>query len=478
MTATSIDWNRVGMGPQPARLRPRSRRKLRWLPGRPAVGLGLAAAVVLLLWALLPYDNTLRLAVWWNAKRLREALLPAPSERWAHDDAPPRHPLDVGRDVLVIVKTGYGTRDRVPAWLEALPEASRFRDIMVIADSEGDVMFAAPGAPEEQKLHVYDAVGHSIRQHLAAFRGHPRVRKYQQLAEAIYRGDEALALQHCRAFGWELDAMKFLSGLEMAYQKYPDKQWYLLVDDDTYLVQPTLFRLLQHLDPRRPRYLGNPVGDFRARFAHGGSGIALSRAAVARLVGDRRGLAALHAASLDETWGDRLLARALLRLGVHLDETYARWFNGEPPALARVRADRVCAPLASFHKFPSPDAMRDVGRRFRDLPVDGEALVWGRLWEMHGRPAPWAVPDGEAADGWDYVGLPDESMLTLGGVGAAAACRRHCERRSRACMAWSWDAAAGLCHVSAWMTVGEPAPGKVSGVNVPRAKRLAAECGL
>ncbi|KAL1836238.1 hypothetical protein VTJ49DRAFT_5400 [Mycothermus thermophilus] len=444
-TTTSIDWNRVGMGPKPAaRLRPRTRRKMRsLLRARPAVGLGLAAVfILLLLWTLLPYDNTVRLAIRWNVKQLRETLLPAPSERWVY--APqPRHPIDVGRDVLVIVKTGYGTRERVPAWLEALPEASLFRDIMVIADSEGDVRFAVEGLPV-QKLHVFDAVGHSLRQHLGAFRGHPRVNKYQQLAEAIYRGDEALALQHCRAFGWELDAMKFLSGLEMAYQKYPHKKWYLLVDDDTYLVQPTLFPLLQHLDPTRPHYLGNPVGDFRARFAHGGSGIVLSHAAVKRLIEDQRGLAGMYVASLDETWGDRLLARALLRIGVPLDETYARWFNGEPPALARVRAERVCAPLVSFHKFPTPDAMREVGRQFRDVR---EVMVWGRLWEMHGRDAPWTVEGAGRVEGWDYVGQPDESTLTLGDVESAEGCRRHCEKRSRACMAWSWDRAARLCHV-------------------------------
>ncbi|KAK3348435.1 hypothetical protein B0H65DRAFT_175646 [Neurospora tetraspora] len=69
-----------------------------------------------------------------------------------------------------------------------------------------------------------------------------------------------------------------ISGL--AYSKFPNKKWYLLVDDDTYLVQPSLKPLLAHLGSV-PYYIGNAVGDFRIRFAHGGSGIILSQGAKA-----------------------------------------------------------------------------------------------------------------------------------------------------------------------------------------------------
>jgi hypothetical protein len=167
--------------------------------------LSLGLAVFVFLWLVLPYDNAVRLAFRWNAKRLRAALLPRPSERWVYSH--PEHPIDLGQDVVVIVKTGYGTRERVPAWLDALSSLNEFKDILVIADSEGDIAFTDEHH-EQGQLHVHDAVGYSLRLHLRAYGDHPRVAQYNQLAEAIYKGDEVLALEHCRSFGWELDAMK------------------------------------------------------------------------------------------------------------------------------------------------------------------------------------------------------------------------------------------------------------------------------
>lgn len=189
-------WNRVGLGPK---TRPRSRPQIRI---RPSVFSALA--VFFFLWLVLPYDNAARLAFRWNAKRLKAALFSRSSERWVY--APPEHPVDLGQDLVVIVKTGYGTRERVPAWLDALSDANEFRDILVIADSEGHIDFN--DGHHENGLHVHDAVGHSLRLHLGRYKDHPRVAKYNLLTEAIFNNNEALAQNHCRAFGWELDAMK------------------------------------------------------------------------------------------------------------------------------------------------------------------------------------------------------------------------------------------------------------------------------
>ncbi|KAL2163008.1 hypothetical protein VTH06DRAFT_6844 [Thermothelomyces fergusii] len=454
-------WDRVGMGP---RARPRSRPRLRL---RPSVSVALL--VFLLLWLVLPYDNVVRLAVRWNAKRLKAALVSPPSERWVYSR--PKYPVDLGKDVVVILKTGYGTRERVPAWLDALGAGNEFKDIFVIADSEGDIAYA-DGA-NTRRLHVNDAVAHSLRFHLGAYAEHPRVTRYSQLAEAIYRRDEATALHLCRGFGWELDAMKFISGLEMVYQVHPHKKWYLLVDDDTYIIQPSLKPLLGHLNPERPHYLGNAVGDFRARFAHGGSAVVLSQAAIRTLIMDQRTLKPIYVDSLDETWGDRLLAKALLKHGIHLDETYSHMFNGEPPLLTKIRADRLCSPLISFHKLPSPAAMREVGDRFRNVSTP---VLWGDLWDMYGRTPPWEAAGALVSNGRDHVGDPDESTLEIPNVKTAEECERHFERRSRSSLAWSWDAQTKTCLVSHWVVVGEDEPGKVSGINVRRAKQLAAEC--
>ncbi|KAK4040005.1 glycosyltransferase [Parachaetomium inaequale] len=420
--------------------------------------LGLALAVFVFLWLVLPYDNAVRLAFRWNAKRLKAALLPRPSERWVYSH--PEHPVDLGQDVVVIVKTGYGTRERVPAWLDALSSLNEFKDILIIADSEGDISFTDTNH-EQWKLHVHDAVAYSLRLHLHAYGDHPRVAQYNQLAEAIYKGDE------------ELDAMKFISGLEMAYQQYPHKRWYLLVDDDTFIIQPSLKPLLEHLDPEQPHYLGNAVGDFKARFAHGGSAVILSHAAMRALIVNQRSLASIYVDSLDETWGDRLLAKALLKIGIYLDETYSHLFNGEPPLLSKIRADRLCSPLVSFHKLPSPSAMREVGDYFRNV---SKPVMWDDLWEIYGQTPPWRLKDAGLRHNWDHVGEPDESTLTIRNVKTAEECEKHFNRRSRASLAWSWDSKTGSCHISHWMIVGKEVAGHVSAVNIPRARSLETNC--
>lgn len=251
-----------------------------------------------------------------------------------------------------------------------------------------------------------------------------------------------------------------------------------MLDDDTFVVQPSLKPLLGHLNPAQPHYLGNAVGDFKARFAHGGSGVILSHAAMRSLIANPNARASAHVDALDDIWGDRLITKALLKLGIHLDETFSHLFNGEPPLLSKIRADRICSPVLSFHSIRSATKMRDVGDRFRNV---SSPVLWLDLWEMHGLTPPWRQTDEalrEKWDGWDHVGALDDSTLTVGDVATAKECLKQCDRRYRTCLAWTWESATRECHISPWMIVGEAVVGKVSGVNVPRARYLETNCIL
>lgn len=252
-----------------------------------------------------------------------------------------------------------------------------------------------------------------------------------------------------------------------------DKKWYILVDDDTYLIQPSLDVVLGRYDPSVPYYLGNAVGDYRQRFAHGGSSTAISHAAMSALLSQNNAPALVEAkeASLTETWGDRLLARALLRLGIHIEEQASRFFNGEQPWASRLRGDRLCAPVATFHRL-SAGEMREVGRV---LARTAYPVLWVDIWDMYGAPFLEAYRERPYRIAWDHVGQLDEHTTTLGGAKSATGCLRSCEAHGQ-CLAWTWEEAESLCHLSPWVTVGTEARGRVSGLHIDRVWGLADLC--
>ncbi|KAH8427292.1 uncharacterized protein LDX57_005006 [Aspergillus melleus] len=253
----------------------------------------------------------------------------------------------------------------------------------------------------------------------------------------------------------------------------PDKKWYVVADDDTYLVQPSVQRVLEHLDPTVPYYVGNAVGDYKARFAHGGSSLILSQATMRTLFANPAAVWAAHMEALEEKWGDKLVATVLIKIGIYLDERHSIFFNGEQPPVTKISAERFCAPIASFHGLAAGSDMLSVGETFQRF---AEPVLWIDLWDLYRAPSfnsPVLVT-GHA--NWDYVGRLDGHTISISDVISAGNCRRICQGRSSFCLAWTWDSRQQACHLSPWMIVGEMAQGRTSGINVPRAKSLAAEC--
>lgn len=273
---------------------------------------------------------------------------------------------------------------------------------------------------------------------------------------------------------------KFIAGMELMYQKMPDKKWYMILDDDTYLVKSNLELLLSHLDSNRPYYIGNAVGDYRGRFGHGGSAILLSAEAMRRLFKRKDIVKKAYRNSLDETWGDKLVATTLQKVGIYLEERYSHHFNGEPPELTRITADKFCSPILSFHSLRKPTAMADlsqaIGRKV-------SPVLWGELLDILGTTTSTttttaAGDPGAGQRGADYVGpLDEERSKTWKDVRDAAECRAKCSGRPRWCLAWTYDGETKLCHTSPWVVPGaDDAGDKVSGVNQAMIEKLGRRC--
>lgn len=172
-------------------------------------------AAFALMYCLLPLDNTCRLAV----RRLFHTPRQHTFSREQLLSVPPPYPVDLATDVALVIKSGFGTRDRLPGTLQLLDgdgdadsKAPIFGSILLVGD------FATqPGQHYRcngEELPVHDVVGRTIEQALRAglYNVGPRhpskVGNYSVLQDAIANNNDDLALSLSHQFGWELDALK------------------------------------------------------------------------------------------------------------------------------------------------------------------------------------------------------------------------------------------------------------------------------
>jgi len=143
-----------------------------------------------------------------------------------------------------------------------------------------------------------------------------------------------------QSIGWQSDAHKNLPGFKLLYERYPDTEWYVMIDDDTYIVLENLEEYVNaHFpDPDELVYLGNPnhfigcdgvkkMGD-GILFGHGGSGIVVSRGAMKLMI---EGIEECILKYRTCWAGDVRTALCLRDNGVLLNTGIPLRFNSEPP---------------------------------------------------------------------------------------------------------------------------------------------------
>jgi hypothetical protein len=159
------------------------------------------------------------------------------------------------------------------------------------------------------------------------------------------------------SLGWIQDAQKNIPGFVKLYNAFPDKDWYLMIDDDTFVFFDNLLEFLRPFDPVRPWYFGlstNFVGcDGIAEygkgplFAHGGSGIVLSKKALEFMLTKSEECISKYS----NCWaGDVRLALCLRDVGVHIDGRGE--FHENPPNDEMDYSDPCARPLSFHHLLP------------------------------------------------------------------------------------------------------------------------------
>lgn len=272
-------------------------------------------------------------------------------------------------NVAVAVKTGATeATEKIP--MQMLTTLRCAKSVMIFSDLEQTVA----------GYRVTDALGNIPK---IATQGNSDFDFYWRLKDAEKYGQIETMLRdisdpHEPSYlaAWTLDKYKILQILERLYAAYPNKHWYFIMDADTYLVWPNFLSWLQQLPhPNANKsYFGAPANNTQfgqgMQFAHGGSGILMSQAAVHNFAVTNKGtIPDWHKLTQEVCCGDLILGAALQQNGVPLQPSWPT-VNGEKPFTIPFGPTHWCQPVVTMHHV-QPHEMNQLANfeRSRSLAV-------------------------------------------------------------------------------------------------------------
>ncbi|EME85197.1 uncharacterized protein MYCFIDRAFT_153261 [Pseudocercospora fijiensis CIRAD86] len=276
---------------------------------------------------------------------------------------------------------------------------------------------------------------------------------------------------------WNLDKWKFMPMVHHAFESAPERtQWFVFIEADTSLSWVNLLHWLQGQDPREALYFGAPapyipVKDFY--FAHGGSGVVISRPALERLE-HARAREEGGSKAYDRRWekatqetccGDVIVGQALEEVGVKVTSTRPM-FHGENPRTMVWDQENWCVPAITWHHVNAMEVDRlwrferdwikekggaqpyffhDIFQALVEPFVAADKRWWNNM-------SPKSSGTGYDAHSPHFDQLePSEQEAARSKEGCAALCKR---RAREECVQWKWME--GKCHLSPTFVFGSP----------------------
>ncbi|KAH6682836.1 hypothetical protein B0J14DRAFT_468567 [Halenospora varia] len=265
------------------------------------------------------------------------------------------HDFPSSAKIVVAIKTGASeAASKLPAQMKTTLRCASH--VVFFSDLEQDI----------GEYHLHDAlstVSHSVMDNNLDFKFYQEQLKLWKSGKGIssLKGMKSPEAPDKLA-AWTLDKYKFIHSLEKTWELKPDMDWYLLFDADTYVIWSNLLTWLETMDPNKKSYFGSEVSIDGTRFAHGGSGIIMSRAAVYEVVVEHNGTAAKwDPLTHEKCCGDLVLGEALKEYGTELQDVWPS-MSGETPAtmpLGPGTPQYLCSPALTFHHL-SPKEMQDL----------------------------------------------------------------------------------------------------------------------
>jgi len=157
---------------------------------------------------------------------------------------------------------------------------------------------------------------------------------------------------------WALDKYKFLPVLQHVRETRKGFKWYVMIEDDTFLFWNNLLRYLGGLDHSVARWLGHSSFRLGQVFAHGGSGMVFSQAALEMLFGAETNFAERYESfTADHHLGDYVLGQALAEknLTVNGDGSFTWNFGTDPPWMMKFAEENWNETLFSVHHVHQRD---------------------------------------------------------------------------------------------------------------------------
>lgn len=271
---------------------------------------------------------------------------------------------------------------------------------------------------------------------------------------------------------WDLDKWKFLPMLQTSLQKVRDderdgadrKMWFMVMEADTFISLHNLLLWIRELDAEEVVYAGAQIFIGDTEFAHGGSGILLSRKAVELAVQTYGAdFAKWENFVADSCCGDKVLADVLVEAGVHLLRSWPM-MQGETVWSLDWRDVGWCRPAISWHHVASGEveAMWAFERRWAEENGLGVPILFRDYFEGRVK----GVLKVEMAD-WDNMSedwvsdrervLEYERSEQKNSMLDKTNCENLC-MREEACVQWVWRP--GRCAMSRALKLGKEDHGR------------------
>ncbi|KAJ3067192.1 hypothetical protein HDU98_009607 [Podochytrium sp. JEL0797] len=340
-------------------------------------------------------------------------------------------------NIAIALKTGSETAAS-RAMAQVVTFLSEAQNVLVIGDTTG--IRIGDIEVQDALTEVFEhAGGRLVKERIANGGGDG-----SETVSEILRREDRVASSGIGQKGWEMDAHKFLPGFQMLYSRFPDSEWFIMIDDDAYVFLENYSTFLKTLNPKKPYYIGQGnifagcggVQNFGdgPTFAHGGVGIVVSRGAM-KMMADIVNQCIMEYQECPA--GDVRVGLCMRDAGVLMSGTDGLY--QAPPNADFTYPDNACERPKVFHKV-LPHQMQALF----DTQQSSSGTMGGVFYNYHFRNPPSRVSGGaQELRMRNNTGVVGREMKSKE-MKSVEACLAFCESVKQ-CVAWVMNGT--TCHL-------------------------------